>query len=84
MPRHKIRSIKTLTGNNNLILCLMSLPNNRIASGSGDKTIKIWDINSLECIKTLTGHNGSIWCLISLPNNRIASGSDNKTIKSKQ
>ena len=29
---------------------------NLIISGSGDKTIKIWDINSGSCLKTLEGH----------------------------
>jgi WD40 repeat protein len=36
---------------------------NKIASGSKDKTIKIWDGNSLELLRTLEGHSNVVWSL---------------------
>ena len=44
-------------------MTLINLGNGLIASGAGDKTIKIWDINNQKCIATLMG-NESIYTLI--------------------
>ena len=54
---------------------------NRLASGSNDNSIKIWNLNSGECIKTLNGHTSVVRSLQLLANNRLASGSDDKSIK---
>ncbi len=62
------------------IYCLASLPNSRLASGSKDKTIKIWNTINLTLIDTLYGHTESVRCLIYINNNRLASGSVDKTI----
>ena len=51
------------TGHRNWIECLELLPNGLIASGAGDKTIKLWNLKSGENIHTLTGHDGHINCL---------------------
>ena len=37
-----------------VVYCLTQLPNGQLASGSSDKTIKLWDIR---CVQTLKGHN---------------------------
>jgi WD40 repeat protein len=63
------------------IYCLASLPNSRLASGSKDKTIKIWNTINLTLINTLYGHTESVRCLIYINNNRLASGSVDKTIR---
>ena len=53
---------------------------NLIISGSYDRTITIWDIDSGSCLKTLKDHTG---CVISVvaKDNLIISGSDDKTIR---
>ena len=52
-----------------------------IISGSCDKTIKIWDIQSGKLLKTLLGHNDFILSIaISHDEKLIASGSDDRTI----
>jgi len=35
---------------------LFVIGDNKIVSGSNDKTIKVWDIESGDCLKTLEGH----------------------------
>jgi len=37
---------------------------NRLATGSHDKTIKIWDIELLKCLNTFEGHDKGIWSLV--------------------
>ena len=31
-----------------------------LVSGSDDKTIRVWDVNTKQAIKTLTGHNNAV------------------------
>lgn len=57
------------------------LSNERIISGSDDKTIKLWNVNSGECIQTLTGHSSCVSSVAVLSNDKIVSASDDKTIK---
>jgi WD40 repeat protein len=74
--------ILMLKGHADKIKCLVRLPdNNSIASGSKDKTIKIWNINTGQLLATLLGHNDKIRCLTVLPNGNLASGSADKNIR---
>ena len=52
---------------------------NLIISGSFDKSIKIWDIDTGTCIKTLTGHINSLRSVFA-KDNLIISGSYDNTI----
>jgi WD40 repeat protein len=72
--------IDKLTGHKDGVCCLLMISNDRLASGSWDKTIKIWDLNIYKSIITLNKHEGIIICLKLLSNNKLASGSDDKTI----
>lgn len=52
-----------------------------IASGSWDKTIKLWEVSTGKLIKTLTGHNSYVHSVAFSPDGKsIASGSGDKTI----
>ena len=50
-----------------------------IVSGSRDRTIKFWDIESQKCLKTLRGHDGSVLCL-QYDSRYIVTGSSDSTI----
>ena len=55
----RIRDIKTnqiacaLVGHMHSITCLIVLNEQQLASGSQDKTIKIWDIKTGDCLKNI-------------------------------
>jgi WD40 repeat protein len=75
--------MQTLSGHTNLINSLVyDATHNRLISGSGDKTIKVWDMANGTCIRTLSGHTDWINSLVyDATHNRLISGSDDKTIK---
>jgi WD40 repeat protein len=53
-----------------------------LASGSWDKTIKIWEVATGKELRTLTGHSQTVFSVVYSPDGRyLASGSADKTIK---
>ena len=67
----------TLLGHSDRIACLENIDENRFASGSFDRSIKIWDAKSFVCLKTLNDNQKQFLSLTSLTLNKLASGSDN-------
>jgi WD40 repeat protein len=65
-----------LIGHSNFVCCLVQLVDGRIASGSLDKTIKLWNTNTGSCEVTLKGLTHSVLFLKQLPDSRLASCDD--------
>ena len=58
------------------------IDNKYFASASFDNTIKIWEINSLNCVQTLEGHTSNVINVIKLKgSNKLASCSTDNTLK---
>ena len=63
------------------VICVEILSYERILSGSADKTIKIWNVQTDDCLHTLEGHTGYVRCIKVLCEGRIISGSEDGEIR---
>ncbi|KAK3809386.1 MAG: WD40-repeat-containing domain protein [Benniella sp.] len=84
---------QTLTGHNNSVLTVAGhsasvvtvkcSPNrDLIASGSGDSTIRLWDVDTGACRRTLGGHTGTVFSVAYSPlGDLMASGGDDKSVR---
>jgi WD40 repeat protein len=77
------RLAHTLKGHSGSVWSVAISPDGRtLASGSGDKTIKLWNLVTGQEICTLKGHSDSVCSVAFSPNGMtLASSSDDKTIK---
>ncbi|HLP91794.1 MAG TPA: WD40 repeat domain-containing protein [Nostocaceae cyanobacterium] len=75
--------LHTLTGHAHIVGSLaISADNKMLISGSRDKTVKIWDLETGVLIRTLTGHREGVNAIALSPSEQIiASGSADQTIK---
>ncbi|KAM7190941.1 hypothetical protein V8F33_009174 [Rhypophila sp. PSN 637] len=75
--------LQTLEGHSDWVWSVAFSPDGqRLASGSEDQTIKIWDPASSQCLQTLEGHSRRVQSVAFSPDGqRLASGSDDRTIK---
>jgi len=76
--------LTTLFGHTWAVLTVAFSPthSNLLATGSGDNTIKLWDINTGELISTLSGHSWSVVAVaFSADGETLISGSWDKTVK---
>ena len=75
--------LQTLEGHNDSVTSVaLSADGQRLASGSGDKTVKVWDTATGACVQTLEGHDSLVASVaFSADGQRLASGSGDKTVK---
>ncbi|KAH7302809.1 hypothetical protein B0I35DRAFT_384701, partial [Stachybotrys elegans] len=75
--------LQTLEGHGGSVNSVaFSADGQRLASGSRDDTVKVWDAATGACVQTLEGHGGSVNSVaFSADGQRLASGSDDDTVK---
>ena len=80
IPGYYFNGSMTLQANRS-VMSVVKLSGEKIASGSLDKTIKIWNPNTGECLLTLEEHTDVVESIVKLSDGNIASCSWDKTIK---
>lgn len=86
--------LHVLQGHRSWVQCITFSPNSdsaalttlgasgQIASGSGDKTIRLWDANTGHCLHVLQGHDSEVRCIAFSPNGQLlASGSRDHKVR---
>ena len=81
--KKQVSVLKTLEGHSSYVSSVAYSPDGtKIISGSGDKTIKIWDANTGQCLQTLEGHSERVYSVAYSPDGtKIISGSLDNTVK---
>lgn len=81
--RKEVRTSDKKHGHTDIIRAIVISPDNQLLiSGSNDKTIKVWDLNSGDFRDQLTGHTQAVTSLaITSDSQFLASGADDGTVR---
>jgi len=71
----------TLQVHTSVVSALAVLPDGLLASGSWDRTVRVWRPSTDVCEAVLKGHTDGVFVLTVLPDGRLASASWDKTVR---
>jgi len=61
-----------LRGHTATVSALAALPSGLLASGSFDKSLRLWDVGARACVAVIEGFSGALLALAALPGGRLA------------
>ena len=73
----------TLEGHGDTVISVCFSPDGKqLATGSGDRTVQLWDVETGACVKTLQGHGDGVFSVCFSPDGRwLALGSADNTVR---
>lgn len=72
---------KKMIGHTKNVMALIQLRNGTLVSGSEDRAIILWNLETKKALQILRGHEGTVKAVVELAGNRLASASFDGTIK---
>ena len=85
IPAYMFDECRVLQGHTSPVFSVIELRNGKLATGSQDSTIRIWDLDKSEGDEgycgLLEGHEFSVESVVELRNGKLASGSKDETIR---
>ncbi len=69
-----------MVGHTGPVVSLLVLPDGNLASGSRDKTVRIWNIKTGQTTEILSEHKDYVLSLAMLPDGTLVSGGKDKTM----
>ena len=73
--------VRTLSGHGDWVMALAVTGDGRVVSGSDDRTVKVWDLNSGQEQRTLSEHGGGVRTLALTGDGRVVFGSYDGTVR---
>ncbi|OYD87527.1 hypothetical protein CDG77_28885 [Nostoc sp. 'Peltigera membranacea cyanobiont' 213] len=74
----RYRNINTIKGHSDSVLCVAISPDGKIlASGGRDRTIKLWNLTTVELLTTLTGHSSPVLAVDFSPDGQTLASASN-------
>jgi small GTP-binding protein len=78
-----VKLLRTLEGHQGMVMSVAFDPQGEtLASGSNDKTVRLWEMRSGKLLRTLNGHQGQVWSVaFGLQGEMLASGGEDQTVR---
>jgi len=79
--REQLVCLAVFNGHDKNVNAVDTLTEDRVVSGSGDGTVKIWEVPNRRCTATFKGHAASVSSVTRLGSNHVVSGSWDSCIR---